>query len=378
MKIAYDASLISGQSGIERYTQELLRAMLRRGLGDTLHVVGDRGQAPTIASLLGQHDSLTIADVMVSEHDVAKPLRPIVRMRRERQLTKAVRSADIVHLLGPQKIVPNAGRLAVTIHDLFPLDPTMELHSVLVRRFPARVVRQLKATDVVLTPSMYVAGTIREHFPWYTGPIRVTPLAADAVFAPTPISEATRRRYAIGKPYLMFIGRVDGRKNLKRIMAAWRTLPQTLRAEADMVLLIPGSDDAISRLRADHADAFADPSVRLCSNVPLDEMVELLSSARALVFTTLGEGFGLPVIEAMQCGCPVITSDCTALPEVGGDAALYADPRNVDAIAAHMLRCLTDDALVERMRQEGLAQATNFSWAKTAEATYEAYQHVVG
>lgn len=378
MKIAYDASLISGQSGIERYTQELLRAMLRRDSGDSYTIVGDRGQSGTIASLLGRHTSTSIADVMVSEYDFPKPVRPLVRIFRERQLSNAVRNADVVHLLGPQKIVPRARKLAITIHDLFPLDPTMELHSVLVRRFPARITRQLQAADMVMTPSTYVAGTIREHFPWYTGPIRVTPLAADAVFAPTPLSEATKQTYGITKPYVIFIGRVDGRKNLRRILAAWRSLPDGLRSEADLVLLIPGSDDALARVRADHSESFADTSVRLCSNVPLEQMVELLSSARALVFTTLGEGFGLPVIEAMQCGCPVITSDCTALPEVGGSAALYADPRDVEAIAEQMRRCLTDDTLIDRMRRDGLLHAKNFSWDKTAAVTYEAYQHIVG
>jgi alpha-1,3-rhamnosyl/mannosyltransferase len=378
MKIAYDASLISGQSGIERYTQELLRAMLRRESGDTYTIVGDRGQAATLISLLGNQVSASIADVMMSEYDVPKPLRPLLRIFRQRQLSSAVRSADVVHVLGPQKIVPRARKLAVTIHDLFPLDPAMELHSVLVRRFPARVTRQLQAADMVMTPSTYVAGTIREHFPWYTGPIRVTPLAADAVFAPTPLSEATTKIYGITKPYVIFIGRVDGRKNLRRILAAWRSLPQALRSEADLVLLIPGSDHAIASLRADHSETFADPSVRLCSNVPLGQMVELLSAARALVFTTLGEGFGLPVIEAMQCGCPVITSDCTALPEVGGSAALYADPRNVEAIAEQIRRCLTDDELVERKRHEGLSHAQSFSWDKTAAVTHEAYQQIVG
>ena len=232
MKIAYDASLISGQSGIERYTQELLRAMLRRAGDDDVQVVGDRGQGPLLDTLLGRHANLSIVDAMVSEHRVRKPLRPLVRIFRQHQLSGAVRSADVVHLLGPQKIVPRARKLAVTIHDLFPLDPSMELHSVLVRRFPAIITRQLKAADMVMTPSTYVAGTIREHFPWYAGPIRVTPLAADAVFAPTPLSEATRTTYGITKPYVIFVGRVDGRKNLRRILAAWRSLPQALRSEA--------------------------------------------------------------------------------------------------------------------------------------------------
>jgi glycosyltransferase involved in cell wall biosynthesis len=106
-------------------------------------------------------------------------------------------------------------------------------------------------------------------------------------------------------------------------------------------------------------------------------MIELLSSAQALVFSTLGEGFGLPVIEAMRCGCPVITSNNTSLPEVGGDAALYVDPRRVDEIANAMERCLTDSELNHGMRRRGLLHSATFTWERTAQRTYDAYDSIM-
>ncbi|MBU3742848.1 MAG: glycosyltransferase family 4 protein, partial [Candidatus Kapabacteria bacterium] len=372
MVIAYDASQFAGQSGIERYSRELIRAMLHTYPDDRIRLIGDTTQEVEIRGIIGKGTAVDVRPAMTSEHRVALPFRRLVRMVRERQLTSAARGADIVHLLGPQKIVPKATRLAVTIHDLFPMDEGMELDPILARRFPARVTQQLRSANVVLTPSAYVAGTIRERFPWYHGPIRVTPLAASDAFRPMTLDDATRSRYGIERSFLLFIGRVDGRKNLRRILAAWMSLPPSMRSEHDLVLLVPGTDDALQRLRQEHAATFRDASVRLLSNIPSADMVGLLSAARALVFTTLGEGFGLPVVEAMRCGCPVITSNITALPEVGGNAVLYVDPRREDEIADAMAKCLLDDALVDELRQRGLERGRSFTWEATARATHDA------
>lgn len=378
MVIAYDASQLGGQSGIERYSRELIRAMLRVHPEDQVRLIGDTTQESEIRAIIGRETMVDVRPSLTSEHVVALPLRRLVRLVREHQLTSAARGADVVHLLGPQKIVPKASRLVVTIHDLFPMDDGMELDPILARRFPSRVTRQLRSARAVVTPSAFVAQTIRERFPWYTGPIRVTPLAASETFRPMPLDDVTRSRYRLTKPFLLFIGRVDGRKNLRRILAAWMSLPPSIRRDHELILLVPGSDDALHRLRTEHAAAFQDPTVRLLSNIPSADMVALLSAARALVFTTLGEGFGLPVIEAMRCGCPVITSNVTALPEVGGDAVLYVDPRREDEIADAMAKCMLDDALVSELRRRGLDRGATFTWEATANATHHAYIEAIG
>jgi glycosyltransferase involved in cell wall biosynthesis len=130
-------------------------------------------------------------------------------------------------------------------------------------------------------------------------------------------------------------------------------------------------------MQQEHASILSDPSIRLIYELPSDEMIQLMSSARALVFTTLGEGFGLPVIEAMKCGCPVITSSLTSLPEVGGDAALYVDPTEEEAIAEAIERVLTQDELVATMRAKGLEQSKRFTWHETAKKTVDVYRSIM-
>lgn len=376
MVIAYDASVVTGQSGIERYARELIRAVMRKVPPEHVTLVSDSGQGSVLMPEL--FPGANHRRVMTPESAMPRFFGRALRILRQHQLTHAVQTADIVHLLGPQKIVPKARRLVVTIHDVFPMDTSMEVDPVLARRFPARITKQLRAASAVLTPSAYTAASLREHFPWYQGPTYVTPLAASAAFSPTPLAAATRDRYALHRPYMVFVGREDGRKNLRRILEAWQSLPAAIRNTHTLALIIPASDDALARIRRTYQRAFADGSVTLCANVPLADMVQMLSSAEALVFATLGEGFGLPVIEAMQCGCPVITSNNTALREVGGDAALYVDPRLVDEIAGAMRRCLTDAATTASLREKGIVQSAAFTWDRTASLTLAAYASVIG
>jgi len=142
--------------------------------------------------------------------------------------------------------------------------------------------------------------------------------------------------------------------------------------------VIAGGQDAVARFREARAEQLRDTSIRIVTDVATSQLVQLLSGARSLAFATLGEGFGLPVIEAMKCGCPVITSSTTSLPEVGGDAALYVDPQSTEEIATAMQRCIEDDALVAGMRSSGLVQSAAFSWNATAMATLNVYRSVVG
>ena len=109
-----------------------------------------------------------------------------------------------------------------------------------------------------------------------------------------------------------------------------------------------------------------------------DTLRVLYSTATALVFPSLEEGFGMPILEAMSCGLPVITSNCSAMPEVGGDAALYVDPRNVPEISEAMRRVAEDESLASNLRCRGRERASLFTWAKCAEQTWEMYRHILG
>ncbi|MEY3386331.1 MAG: hypothetical protein RIR53_1142 [Bacteroidota bacterium] len=378
MNVAFDASAILGRSGIERYSRELIKGLIRTQTVESVTLVVDKRDSGSVSAYFAKNPNVRVLERLTHERLLGAPLRPVARMLRQWELTSSVQDADVVHLLSPGKIIPRRRPLLTTIHDLFPMYPDMGIEGYLARRFPGRIRRHLAASDAILCPSSYVASTIREFFPSCDLPIHVTPLAAGEEFVPTPLNDEVRKHYGLERPYILFVGRVDPRKNLHRMMMAWKSLPKTYRQNAEFVLMMAGGSNVIDRFRSDYASVMDEPSIRIITDVPTASMVQILSSARALAFATLGEGFGLPVLEAMRCGCPVITSNTTSLPEVGGSVALYVNPTDAEQIATLMQRCLEDDDLVAERRADGIRHSSMFTWDATARATADAYRSVIG
>ena len=192
----------------------------------------------------------------------------------------------------------------------------------------------------------------------------VVPLAADRSFgAPAASREAAAvaARHGIELPYVLAAGTLEPRKNLVRLLEAWATLPGALREAHELVLVGPVGWDAEEILSAARA-----ARIRLAGYVPDDELAALYAGCRLFCYPSLYEGFGLPVLEAMQSGAPVVTSDASSLPEVAGDAAVLVDPLSVTAIADAIARLLGDPDERERLRTAGRARAAQFSWQRAA------------
>ena len=189
----------------------------------------------------------------------------------------------------------------------------------------------------------------------------VIPLAADPSFS-VPVQ--TPGHPAIQGPYVLAVGTIEPRKNLKRLIAAWLELSEGERAGNVIALVGPrGWDDAPILAAA------RDAGVVLTGRVDEPALRALYAGATAFVYPSLYEGFGLPPLEAMAAGCPVITSDRSSLPEVVGDAALLVDPTDTQAIAEAIRRLIGDAELADTLRQRGRARAATFSWEATARET---------
>nr|WP_316642741.1 glycosyltransferase family 1 protein [uncultured Roseateles sp.] len=188
-------------------------------------------------------------------------------------------------------------------------------------------------------------------------------------------AEQVKRRQGLEGPYFLYVGKLHENKNIVRLIEAFHQFIAESRCEAVLVLVgrqVWGSDgilETIVRLRMTQR-------VRLLGHQPQSALPALYSAATAFVFPTLWEGFGLPVVEAMACGTPVIASNVASLPEVTGGAALLVDPLSTTEIAAALHRVWSDAALRERLRASGLARARVFDWKHTAAATLAAYRRV--
>jgi len=228
--------------------------------------------------------------------------------------------------------------------------------------------------SAVTTPSHFSRREVARLYPWLRDRAFVTPNAVKSAFYPRPSAEVeqVKKAFDISAPYFLFVGTPQPRKNIARVVEAF--LAVTRKVERVQLVIAGKSTPELGKLRRAHQAAFASGRVVATGYVSDDDLACLYSGCIALVFPSLYEGFGIPVLEAMACGAPVITSNTTALPEAAGDAALLVNPEDTMAIAQAIRRMLDEPALRAHLRARGFAHARQFTWARTARATAEAYQ----
>lgn len=246
----------------------------------------------------------------------------------------------------------------LTIHDLSPWrNPEWHDSAGRVRRRTPWLVRFRRAR-MILTVSEAVRREIVTHFGVRPEQVRAVPLAASSLFRPvTPASS--------GRPFFLFVGTLEPRKNVAALVEAWRAT----RAQTGADLIIAG------RNRADFVPIDPCEGLNLLGEVSDDELPRLYSDALAFVYPTFYEGFGLPVLEALQCGCPVITSHDPAVMEVAGGAAIHAN--SAHELADAMCSIAANPQLRRRLRAAGLARAAHFSWTATARETRAIYAEIL-
>lgn len=283
---------------------------------------------------------------------------------------------DLVHY--PAHDGPLVGRTpaVVTIHDLSWLtDPGLHRRRRVLR---ARLVqgRLARRAAAVIVPSEATAAAVLTHFGIRRERIHVTPLAPGAAFRQIDADTArvAAARLDVPAGALLFIGTIEPRKNLAAVLDAFAILRRTERAARLVVVGPPGWGVS---LPAEVRRRGLGSTVTWLRGIGDEDLAAIMSGAAALVAPSLDEGFGLPVVEAMAVGLPVITSEAGAQAEVAGDAALLVDPSSPGAIVAAMRTLRDDAATAADLRARGLARAATFSWARTARETLAVYHSVV-
>jgi glycosyltransferase involved in cell wall biosynthesis len=313
----------------------------------------------------------TPAGVPVATRSVGMPIRALYPMwawSRRPCLPQRFGDLDVIHATNPAAIAPaRPGQaLVVTIHDLaFERFPEL---------YPARWLRlyrrgleiALREADAVLTPSRDTASAVAAHGVEHER-IHITPLAADVPEGTGAVSTA---RYEA--PYVLFVGTLEPRKNLPRLVRAFRAAVGESSLPHELVLA--GATGWQQDSLANELAADGGGRVHVPGRVSPPELDALYRGADAVVYPSLYEGFGLPVLEALAHGRPTLSSSTSAIPEVAGDAALLVDPEDEEALAAGLVRILTDEALRAELMTKGPARAASYSWAATAGATLDAYR----
>lgn len=368
MRVLIDATPVPpDRGGVGRYVDELVPALVRIG-ADVAAVVQSRDLDLLRSAWVG-------ADVVEAPTAIAgRPARFAWEQTGLSRLTRRV-GADVLHSVHYTAPLSMGGLASVvTVHDAtFFSHP--ELHTGMKGRvFRAAVRRAVRAADRVVVPS----AATRDEVLRYAGgaPERFT-VAAHGVnqrqFHPAGQAEITRVRSTLGlgdTPYVAFLGTLEPRKNVPALVRAWVRASGEMATPPALVLAGgPGWDDEVGP-----AIAAVPPGLTLVrpGYLPLDDLAGFLSGAEVVAYPSLGEGFGLPVLEAMACGAPVLTTRILSLPEVGGDAVAYTDPDEL-SIGDALLGLLRDRGRAGRLRVAAVLRAAEFTWETSARAHLLAY-----
>jgi glycosyltransferase involved in cell wall biosynthesis len=364
--IGFDVTplVVTQFSGVSTYTQQLLEALLARHDDRQYVPLAHRavnGELPRgTAAPIGQPYQRRWWWMQMIAPKLLANLRPAF----------AHFTNSIAPLASPVPIV-------LTIHDmsLFLQARTQPLRSLLTVRpiLPAAARR----AAAIITVSQHARQDMIRLLKIDPAKVHVVYNAPSAQYQPVTDGaelDRVRRQYALPATFVLYVGTFEPRKNIPRLLHAFA---QVRRARPEVQLVMAGQLGWKHRAiwQAIESLGLAD-AVQWLGYVPGCDLPALYSLATVLAFPSLYEGFGLPVIEAMACGTPVLTSQCSALSEVAGDAGLLIDPLKVEAIAAGLIRLLNDAALRDELRARGLRRAAEFSWARAAEETVEVYDEV--
>jgi alpha-1,3-rhamnosyl/mannosyltransferase len=266
-----------------------------------------------------------------------------------------------------------------TIMDLIPLLHPEWIKQDLKQLKSWLFANSIRRADHIITISEYSKQDMVEHLNIAPERISVTPLGVDPVYFERIDAEqraAVLQRHNLEAGFFLFVGTLQPRKNLLRVLEAFQQLPQAIRKAHPLVVVGRdgwSNEDLLPQLYALEQRGEG----RWLSYLPQADVLALLQSAGALVFASLYEGFGLPVIEAFAAQCPVIASNTTSLPEVAGDASWPVDPSSADSISAAMQAVLEQSTLREERIQLGLARAHHYNWQECARQTLAIYNKVL-
>lgn len=369
MRITVDAtSLLLRSAGIKSYTYHWMEAMRQATGRDTIRafpLLGAPGALDHDKSMLPLWATYPRLAVLYA-----------VNLLGPAALDAAIGASDVFHASNQVHHAPRRARLTATIHDLT-CWKMPELHTAANvaadRRFSERILRKadglIAVSEATRQDAIELLG-IDEY--------RIETIhsgVADAYFqVPVDAVLAVREDLRLSKPYALFVGTIEPRKNLDRLLDAWLGLRADLRQAHDLVIAGPSgwAPETARRLGAGAS------GVRLLGYVPEVFLPAVVAGALLFVYPSLYEGFGFPVAQAMAAGVPVLTSDVSALPEITAGAAELVDPLSVSAIRAGLARLLESDTRREQLAVHGKERAQSFRWSRCAQRSLRFFERIAG
>jgi alpha-1,3-rhamnosyl/mannosyltransferase len=364
-------------TGIGRYAYELAKGMQASGQVDELKLFSGTRFLPSLPEPAntsgGTHGLKQLVQKSGLAMEAYRQLMPILRKQ-------SLKGHDDFIYHGPNFFLPPfSGRKVATFHDLSPFKWAECFDPVKVKYLQREFRKTLDTADALITDSEYTRRELAEFAGWPLEKIHAIPLAAGPEFRPRtedevrPILERHDLNY---QGYSLFVGTIEPRKNIIRLLDAYELLPKAIRQKWPLILAgYRGwkSDNIHARIK----DAERQGWAKYLGFLPAEELPLLYSGARLFVFPSLYEGFGLPVLEAMQSGVAVVCSDRASLPEVAREAALLKDPDDLEGLAEAFLLVLDSDEHREHLILTANQQTKQFTWQRCTTETISVYQQLI-
>ena len=379
MRVIFNVDAITAPlTGIGRYALELARGLAHHAEIEELRLYSAYRWVDDPAHALAANRTIAAIRRSVPFKSQALELYQAMRGTLFRLHTRRMKGF-LLHTPN-YVLMPFDGPMLTTVHDLswlsFPDAHPVERVRFLENHLPDSLAR----ADLVLTDSDFIAAEIAARFSLPRAKIRAIPLGVDAMYRPRErgdIAAVLARHGLEDSAYLLVVATLEPRKNLARLVRAYAALPTATKARHPLVIV--GARGWLNHeLEKTLAPLEASGAVRRLGYVGEDELPQIYAGAHAFAFPSLYEGFGLPVLEAMASGVPVLTSNISSLPEVAGDAALTVDPTDEDALREGLARVLDDSAWRSEASARGIARSRDFPWSRCVDATIDAYRAVNG
>ena len=366
-RIGVDARLLpEAVTGIGRYMHEMLAELVGRGHDWTLY-----SHRPICAEDWRQQDNVRLRATHL-------PGRVLGMVGAQSVLPWWAAQDNIELFWAPvprlPRYLPERIARVVTIHDLVWKHAGQTMRP-LSRWLDAKLIPEaVRLADRVIAVSEHTARDLLAEFPEVEAKVRVVPLGVPLLLQPDP--PEVLHTLGIEDPFFLFVGTMEPRKNLRRLLEAYASLPDSVRNSVQMVIAggkgWGGVDVPAIAARFNISDR-----VRIVGYASDALLSTLYTHALFLAMPSLYEGFGLPLVEAMSMGTPVLTSNCSSMPEVAGDAGLLVDPSEVNSISNGLLAMIMDHPLRRRLSEQARAMAARYSWSSAAQATLRIFDEAV-
>lgn len=387
MKIGFDyTAVLKERTGVGQYTVKLLEALIKvdkknRYVPYILFAMTNYLLHPGLKQRIPQPPggNFELVHVPVPFQALRYLQLPGLRGMMKEYMLGGL-DVDLIHsnTFCVPRIRDKKKRVVVTVYDLSVLT-NPECHKKMnILHCTNGITEAVERADAIIAISEHTKRDIIKYFNAPEDLITVTHLAAGSEYHEVEdpaVLASVRARYGLPEKYVLFVGSLEPRKNIKTLLKAYSAVSE--RTKKDFPLVIAGGKGWLNSDIPSLVEGLGiKECVRFTGYIDANDISAVYSGASVFAYPSLYEGFGLPILEAMSCGAPVITSNTSSMPEVAGDAARLVDPLNADELAGELETVLEDEGLRAEMKKKGLARAASFSWDRCARETIEVYRKV--